>query len=104
MQGFGSALDRLLRHTSRSGLLVPDVLEGRSSLIEAVRCCENGLLLLKQVEHTPNHKADVAQGGVALRCARQLQHRFMHPPKQDLQRGREGGWDRSKGHRGHRWS
>jgi hypothetical protein len=101
MEGLGSARDSLLRHPSRPRPLVLDVLKGKGSLIEVVRCSENGLILLKEVEHTPDHKANVTQGGVALRCSLQLQHRFPHVRKHPLQRGRERGWDGRIGHGGH---
>ena len=55
MEGLGSALDSLLRYPSRSRPLVLDILKGEGSLIEVIRCSENGLILLKQVEHTPDH-------------------------------------------------
>jgi hypothetical protein len=104
MQGLGSARNSLLRHPHRPGPLVSGVLKGRGSLIEVVRCFENGLILFEQIEHTPDHKANVTQGGVALRCGLQLQHRLTHRPKQHLQGRREGEWDGRIGHGGHRWS
>src|SRR3954452_1436878 len=70
MQGFGSALDSLHRDTSRAGPLVPDILEGKGSLVEAVRRLENGSIFLKQVEHTPNQKPDMAEAASVLRCGR----------------------------------
>jgi hypothetical protein len=105
MQGLGSARDSLLRHTSRPRPLVLDVLKGKGSLIEVVRCFENGLILFEQIEHTPDHKANVAEGSLfALRCGLQLQHRRTHSPKQHLQGRRKGKWDGRIGHGGHRWS
>ena len=101
MEGLGSARDSLLRYPSRPRPLVPRILKSEGSLIEVVRCSENGLILLKQVEHTPDHKANVTQGGVALRCSLQLQHHLMHAPKQHLQGRREGGGDGRIGHGGH---
>jgi hypothetical protein len=90
MQGLGSARDSLLRHTSRPGLLVPGVLKSKGGLIEAVRCFQNGLILFEEIEHVTDHKANGAEGGLVLRCGLQLQHRRTHPPKQHLQRRREG--------------
>ena len=55
MEGLGSARDSLLRYPSRPRPLVPGILKGKGSLIEVIRCSENGLILLKQVEHTPDH-------------------------------------------------
>jgi hypothetical protein len=104
MQGLGSARNSLLRHPHRPGPLVSGVLKGRGSLIEVVRCVENGLILFEQIEHTPDHKANITQGGLALRCSLQLQHRLTHRPKQHLQGRREGEWDGSIGHGGHRWA
>jgi hypothetical protein len=104
MEGLGSDLDSLLRYPSGPRPLVLDILKGKGSLIEVVRCSENGLILLKEVEHTPDHKANVTQGGVALRCGLQLQHQLMYRPKQHLQGRREGEWDGRIGHGGHRWS
>lgn len=63
MEGLGSDLDSLLRYPSGPRPLVLDILKGKGSLIEVVRCSENGLILLKEVEHTPDHKANVTQGG-----------------------------------------
>src|SRR5215207_884421 len=102
MEGLGSARDSLLGHPTRPRPLVLDVLKGKGSLIEVVRCSENGLILFEQIEQTPDHKANVAEGSLfALRCGLQLQHRRTHSPKQHLQRWREGGWNRRKGHGGH---
>jgi hypothetical protein len=61
MEGLGSDLDSLLRYPSGPRPLVLDILKGKGSLIEVVRCSENGLILLKEVEHTPDHKANVTQ-------------------------------------------
>jgi hypothetical protein len=72
MEGLGSDLHSLLRYPSGPRPLVLDILKGKGSLIEVVRCSENGLILLKEVEHTPDHKANVTQGGVTLRCGLQL--------------------------------
>ena len=82
MQGLGWARDSLLRHTSRPGLLVPGVLKSKGSLIEVVRCSQNGLIHFEQVEHATDHKANVTQGGLVLRCGLPLQHHLMHSPKQ----------------------
>src|SRR5215207_5264262 len=57
MEGLGSARDSLLPHPSRPRPLVLDVLKDKGSLIEVVRCSQNGLILFEQVEHTPDYKA-----------------------------------------------
>ena len=90
MEGLGSDLDSLGRYPSGPRPLVLDILKGKGSLIEVVRCFENGLILLKEVEHTPDHKANVAQGGVALRCGLQLQHRSRTLPNNISSAGERG--------------
>ena len=42
MEGLGSDLDSLLRYPSGPRPLVLDILKGKGSLIEVVRCSENG--------------------------------------------------------------